>query len=384
MAGDTALAIVALAPALAAVILTDRGWDMITWAGRRSRIALRPSEGTCAKFFWHNLSDGPLHVCTSSQCHSQTHVKDKTCWDRTLTTVLNQRTSTDYERLTKPQCLLLSNDLLYVDANVIRAFIIMAAKADHLPSRQRPDAKDIDFAGVAINRQIIKKKRDEPDILVLHLQGMLQRTLSKSHVQRILDGYPPLSQDPWQRSIFSDSDLRRGGWIAAIGLDEGWDDKVSFLPIYVDSVEFNDKRGGLFWRSIDRIIAMVSNIWLPVFQSTPGGYKVKQALDALTYMRKEETDSGFTNLFDVAILQSSPTNLQQQQIIRYFNGEPTLAHGNFAQFRQDWEALLDAVLVAVVLGTSRCVSYVKNPGREMNFLSIETLLDSSDIYVRGC
>jgi hypothetical protein len=297
-------------------------------------------------------------------------VKDKTCWDRTLTTVLNQRTPADYERLDKPQCLLLSRGLLYIDANVIRAFIIMAAKADYLPRRQRPDAKDLDFAGVAINRQIIKRKKEnEPDIIVLHLQGASQRTLSKSHVQRILDRHPPLSQDPWQRCIFSDSDLRRGGWIAAIGLDEGWNDEVSFLPIYVDSVQFNGKRGGLFWRSIDRIIAMLSNVWLLVFQSTPGGYKVKQALTALTHMREEETDSGFTKLFHVSFLESPPTKLQQRQIIDYFNGEPTLGYSDFAQFRQDWEVLLDAVLVAVVLGTSRCVAYVKNPGREMNLFS---------------
>ncbi|EXL64456.1 hypothetical protein FOPG_19279 [Fusarium oxysporum f. sp. conglutinans race 2 54008] len=155
MAGDTALAIVALAPALAAVILTDRGWNIITSAARRGRIALRPSEGTCAKLFWHNLSDGPLHVCMASQCHSQTHVKDKTCWDRTLTTVLNQWTPADHEHVDKPECLFPSNGLLYVDANVIRAFILMAAKTDYLPRRQRGDAKDLDFAGVAINRQII-------------------------------------------------------------------------------------------------------------------------------------------------------------------------------------------------------------------------------------
>ncbi|KAF4414930.1 hypothetical protein FACUT_13834 [Fusarium acutatum] len=312
MAGDTALAIVALAPALAAVILTDRGWKIITLAARRGR-------------------------------------------------------------------------LLYVDANLIRAFILMAAKADYLPRRQRGDAKDLNFTGVVINRQIIKmEKENEPDVIVLHLQGTLQRTLSKPHVQRILNSYPPLSQDPWQRSIFSESDLCRGGWIAAIGLDEGWKDETSFLPIYVDSVQYNGKKGGLFWRSIDRIIAMLSNVWLPVFQSTPGGDRVKQALIALTYMREGETESGFENLFNISFLKSPPTSLQRRQIIDYFNSKPTLGHSGFVQFRQDWEALLDAVLVAAVLGTSRCVAYVKNPGREMNLLPLDSLLDSSDIYIRGC
>ncbi|KAI3574045.1 hypothetical protein IWW34DRAFT_793955 [Fusarium oxysporum f. sp. albedinis] len=129
---------------------------------------------------------------------------------------------------------------------------------------------------------------------------------------------------------------------------------------------------------------MLSNVWLPVFQSTAGGDRVKQALIALTYMREEETDSGFENFFDVSFLKSPPTNLQQRQIIDYFNSKPTLGHSGFAQFRQDWEALLDAVLVAAVLGTSRCVAYAKNPGREMNHLSLDTLLDSSDIYIRGC
>ncbi|KAF4451527.1 hypothetical protein FALBO_16313 [Fusarium albosuccineum] len=376
-------AIIVLVPAVAALVLTDRGWNMVTSMTRQGRTTLRPSDGTCAKYFWEDLADGPLHVCTSAQCHGQPHVKGRNCWDRTLSNPLNHWAPGAPGFNKKPECLPLRSEFLNVDADVVRSFILMASSNNYVPKRQRTDARDLDIASVAINQQIIKRT-DKPNITVLHFRGTLKRRLSKEQMRRILDGGPPLVRDPWQQSIFSEADIARGGWIASIGLEGSWDNQTSFLPLYVDSVQYKDYRGGVFWRSIDRIIYMLKDIWVEAFSSTADDPKVREALKALQYMRERETESGSDNLFNVGSGTLALTSAQQRQIVDHFNGAPTLARSDYAQFRRDWQGLLDDVLVVAVRGTARCVSYVKNPGRELHFQLSQDMLDTSELYVRGC
>ncbi|KAK3324498.1 hypothetical protein B0T19DRAFT_428721 [Cercophora scortea] len=381
-------AVIALLPAVAALLLTDRGWNAVSTTARRTRATVRPSEGTCSRRFWADLADGQLHVCTNApwpaQCHGQVHVRGKTCWERTLTAVLNHWISSDPELEPKPSGLPLSKEFLHVDASIIRAFIIMATQDNWLPHRVSPDARDVHIGDVVINRQVVKRPDGERDIVVLHLQGQLRRTLSKDHLQRLLDGGPPLSRDPWGQSIFSNDDISRGGWIVAIGLESTWDSRKAFVPVYIDSVQYKGQRGSLFWRSIDRVTHMLSDIWLPAFEGTsPAGDKVKKAIEALKFMRERETESGAQNIFN-ASLPTTPTSAQKRLIIDHFNGPPILAESSFPQFRNEWEPLLSMVLAAAVEGTTRCLAYFKNPGREMHLLMPNDVLDSGDLYIRGC
>lgn len=122
-------AVVALIPAVLPVLFTDRGWNIATSVGREGRTALRPSEGKCEKLFFDDLGDGPLHVCRSLQCHAQPHVPSATCWNRTLTAVLNHWIGSGLRLVEKPKVLPVSQAFLRVDADIIRSFIFMTQDA---------------------------------------------------------------------------------------------------------------------------------------------------------------------------------------------------------------------------------------------------------------
>jgi threonine synthase len=88
-------------------------------------------------------------------------------------------------------------------------------------------------------------------LLVIHSKSSLQRILTKDHVERILDGNPPLIKDPAGTIMLKAGDQRRGGWVAALGLEPSYAQKDMFMPYYYDCVQYvdqqyGDKRGRVF------------------------------------------------------------------------------------------------------------------------------------------
>ncbi|KAF2669760.1 hypothetical protein BT63DRAFT_425432 [Microthyrium microscopicum] len=381
------LAGVGLPIALAGLGLTDRGANLLNSASRWSLTTWRPSQGKCENRLWDQLEDGPLHNCTQPVlqdiCHRRPHVRGSHCWESGLTMVLNHwKFAASSTFVAKPRPLPVQKAFLRVDFNVILAFIFMAARHDKndYPVADRMQKRTFLLVGATLNIQQIAD-----DVLVLHLEGSLVNNLTKDYAERLFKGYPPLRNDPKGNSVFNEHDEKRGGWIMALGLQTSFVEEDTFLPVYTDCVYYKDRRGHVFWRSMDRVRSIITDIWAPSFAGDPIATEhVKLTVRALEHIYKEETESGVSPFHDVPLPNITLSNHDQLKIITHFNGPPLIADSKQQQFRMDWEPLLQHVLVAAVKGSIRCIAYFKNSGRELEHILPIEKLRTADLYLRGC
>ncbi|KAF7125301.1 hypothetical protein CNMCM5793_001479 [Aspergillus hiratsukae] len=376
--------IVAVPIGLATLALTERGSSMLTSTSRNARTALRPSEGTCERSLWVDLRDGPLHTSMwTANSYQMSHTKGARCWESTLTTVVSNWSAASYV-VKKPECLPLSKEFLHTDLRVILAFVFMAVlKERPRQTEYRPGPRTFTISGAVLEMQIIK-----PDIVILHLEGTIQRTFTKDYVQRLLGGYPPLLVDPQNVSVFKAGDEARGGWVAALGLASNYDPEDVFLPVYSDCLRYHsDRRGRFFWRSMDRVRLILENIWAKAFKDDAVAYKqITSAINALEFIHKYETESGVDQIFNIATPPNLLSAQDQNRIIAHFNGPPHIADDEEQQrrFRAEWQPLLRYVLIAAVRGWVICIAYFKNPGRELEHILPMEVLKSAKLYLRGC
>lgn len=377
-------AVIAVLITLATVVLTERVWHIVTSTARSARTALRPSEGTCERRLWADLDAGPLHVCTSSWppvCHQRQHVGGARCWERSLTMVVNHwNAASPTHVVDKPKILPLSKEFVHVDLKVILAFIFMASRKGSSPAEGQSGMRTLHVGGAVLQIQTVK-----PELVLLHLEGTLDSMLTKDYVERLLRGYPPLLKDPQNVSVLKAGDEARGGWVAALGLESHYDEKETFLPVYSDCVLYKDRRGHVFWRSMDRVRCILTDIWAKAFSMEwAASNDIAITIKALKYIHEHETESGVEHSFKIR-MPSRPLSAQEKsRIITHFNGPPLIAVDEEEQFQAEWEPLLHYVLVAAVQGSVRCIAYFKNPGRELEDMLPMDVLKPAKLYLRGC
>jgi hypothetical protein len=299
-----------------------------------------------------------------------------------LTTVLNNWGPAAATAIVeKPRVLPVSKQYVHIDLRTVFAFIFTAARNDAKRERHQVKKEIFRIGDVAITID----KLFQSDVVLLHLEGTLQRTLTKSYVEDLLHNYPPLAKDPRGVSVVHAGDEKRGGWVAALGLEDSFDKKTAFLPVYLDCVSYKHRRGRVFWRSMDRVREILVDIWAKAFEGAPAASRViASAIKALEHISERETESGVDRIFDCTLPSPPLSSQQNARIIAHFNGPPLIGDGELQQFRSDWEPLLRYVLVAAVRGSVRCIAYFKNEGRELeNILPME-LFRSSELYLRGC
>jgi hypothetical protein len=293
-----------------------------------------------------------------------------------ISSVLNNSRAATVKR---PDQLPLEKEFLCVDWNCILAFMFLEfdTRYDGMALR---NGKDVDRGGVKLNFQMMRR-RDDTSLLLLHVQGSLKTTVTKEHMLHFLQGDPPLRRDPRTYSIITQDDLRRGGWVVTLGLNHKPMDET-FFPVYMDTVIYK-KRGGVFWRSIDRITEIVREKLLQAFPASQAD--IKSTLKALNHMTIHETESGVDDLFTLDTRLDTLSTQEQQDIIELFNGSPTeLSARDLLAFQRKFGGLIKEILVAVIDGTKMCVLYVKNPGRELNHMISKDYLEFSEIYICGC
>jgi hypothetical protein len=266
----------------------------------------------------------------------------------------------------KPSALPLSRGFVRVDFRVIFAFLLMTGD-------------------VSLDIQTIA-----PRLLVIHSKSSLQRVLTKDYVERILDGNPPLIKDPAGTIMLKAGDQRRGGWVAALGLEPSYAQKDMFMPYYYDCVQYvdqkyGDKRGRVFWRSMDRVRCILVNVVAKAFtQDATAMRDIEIATQALEYIRTHETESGIEHFFDIPRPNQPLQPWETAKIIKLFNGPPLIAATQESSFRAEWISLLHWVLIAAVMGSQRCITYFKNPGKELDHILPMDSLRTAELYIRGC
>lgn len=377
--------VIASSIAFGALALTDRGGRLLSSTGRRARVAIQPRDGTCETRFWSDALDGPLHQCGNPWqpgCHGKPHVPGSRCWELTLEGVINHWDPQALTRLeVKSQTLPVVRQFLHVDLKVILGFIFMTAKH----GRWQPEKNQIARSTLDIGSAKINIQKMGSDLVLLHLEGQLERMYTKDYVHRLLDGYPPLLKDPRNDSVVKKGDEKRGGWIVAIGLVWFYKKKDMFLPVYSDCVEYKGRRGRVFWRSMDRVRHILVDIWAKAFAADPTAKRdIDVAIRALEYVHEHETESGVEYFFDFTMPRRALSSTERANIIDHFNGPPLIPASQEAQFRAEWAPLLPYVLLAAVRGSTRCIAYFKNPGRELEHILPMDLLKSADLYLRDC
>ncbi|KAF5618587.1 hypothetical protein F52700_12107 [Fusarium sp. NRRL 52700] len=350
--------VVATVVGLGALFLTTQGSSAVSTASRKVRASIRPSDDQCARHRWEDVQGYELHVCTSiwpKDCHEDRFVK-------------------------KPEQLPLSKSFIQVDYKVILAFILMCSTHNsHDDSVIYSKERELYVADVELRMQELGS-----GILVVHLTGNLTRELTKHYVDRLVRGHPPLLDDPLGYSITKENDEARGGWVVALGFGPETTEEC-FLPVYLDCVRRRTRRGLVFWRSMDRVLDIIVNIWSKCFADDPGSSKrIEKAINAIEYIKTHETQSGVDNIFSVSRPMVPPTEFQKRKIIEHFNGPPRIAEDMQAAFQDEWEPLLRYALVAAVTGCKLCIAYFKNEGRELEeALDIDRMRNST-IFMRGC
>lgn len=375
--------VVATVIGLGALLLTTQGSLALSTVSRKARATIRPSDDQCARHRWEDIQGYELHVCTSiwpEECHKGVHSKDELCGSQTLLTVINCWQANASDRFVKkPEQLPLSKTFIQVDYKVILAFILMCSThEDYDENVIYAKDRGLYVAGVELTLQELSS-----GILIVHLTGNLTRKLTKGYVDRLVRGHPPLLDDPLGYSIMKENDEARGGWVVALGFDSD-ETKEHFLPVYLDCVRRRTRRGLVFWRSMDRVLDIVVNIWSKCFSGDPGSSKrIDKAIKAIEYIKTHETQSGVDNIFGISRPMVPPTEVQKRKIIEHFNGSPRISEDMQAAFQAEWEPLLRYALIAAVTGCKICIAYFKNEGRELEEALDIDRMRTSTIYIKG-
>ena len=197
------------------------------------------------------------------------------------------------------------------------------------PRIDQAGRRTIQGGGITINIQTIK-----PGLVLLHLEGTLQTTLTKEYAERLLEGWPPFVNDPPNRSIFNPDDEKRGGWVVALGLiaDDAQDDP--FFSVYLDCVQYKDRRGHVFWRSMDRVLRILTEIWAKAFAADEFASRaIARTIQALEHIHKYETESGIEQYVSIAMPARHLSVQEKRKIIEHFSGPPLIAASMEQQFR---------------------------------------------------
>jgi hypothetical protein len=165
---------------------------MLTSTSRKARTVVRPSEVTCERMFWVDLRDGPLHTSAwTPNNYQMSHTKGPRCWESTLTAAVSNW-GADPQVVKKPECLPLSKEFLHVDLRVILAFVFIVVRQERpRQTKYRPGPRTFSICGALLEVETIK-----PDIVVLHLEGTIQRTFTKDYVQRLFGRIPTSAHRP--------------------------------------------------------------------------------------------------------------------------------------------------------------------------------------------
>jgi hypothetical protein len=130
-------------------------------------------------------------------------------------------------------------------------------------------AREEDYRGGDDNARIHKiyKIDDLEGAYSCRLKASIRRNLTKAEVEMLLKGYPPWYRETipteygfniWS-PIHSEVDLRRGGWVLAIGMS-----KIEPMPIYVDPGSERITRP--YVQATNRVLQVLRETFLPSFQ----------------------------------------------------------------------------------------------------------------------
>jgi hypothetical protein len=373
---------------LAGAAITPHVGKYLTWLWdanqKRSQKILRLK--------WQDIPDGIIHSCDHIQnpyipcTHVRPHVVEKSCWesDSSIGTVFNQawiatKTRPQYIQHV-PDAIPASATFICTDARTVLAFILCTAG----PMKPRGWKSQLDCV-------------TWKGIQICHIKGKFQKQwskLQKSELSCMLDGYPP-----WYRETFRTHDnltlafpirdlrdVRRGGWIIAVGLmDVNLGTQTPLSLFYCedepDAPGFRNK-GVIFRNAIARCL---DHIRLKIQPHFPNDIEIPAAIEMLEYLLESGTNSGLADpqklLYRNNRIPTLP-NLSHSDckfIMDNFNEYKDLEPDEIDRYR----GIMFDTMAAVVSGALEVVTYLKDVGMFFKFPPELEDLDR-EVYLRDC
>ncbi|KAF8538731.1 hypothetical protein BDD12DRAFT_841313 [Trichophaea hybrida] len=390
---DWSMVQVVLAVAFLPFVIQGFWLGFIRVCFRRIMLLIESERSTCEQLLWSeadDIPDGPLHVCGPQLCQHPGHAPSSKCWTMTFGGVYHANPARRRNRHRKPDGLPLNHEFLCTDRTTVLAFILCTID-NFLPRAlvQWPPPSIFDHGSV-----IVAATQDpHTGIVRVHVEGQFRRHLTKVEASRLLNGYPPFYRETLQcgsvdipSPIKDDSYVKRGGWVIGVGLSN-----TAPVPVYMDCVKYTDAQGrtrprsGVFWQSFDWVLMILKTNILPLF---PHDRNINATINAIVHMVQNETDSNGEPWLVGSDIGSTRGNLYRPECMRalaIFNQTAPLPQSLQETLRADIESILLPVLTAAYEGVRRCIEYMKNPGRELDRMLPELLLQNSELlYAEGC
>jgi len=345
-------------------------------------------EEQCEYLEWKGFVSGtdtqqrvrPMHICSTTPdiivCSHSQHIPGDKCWRGTIDSFFNG--SVERRKIKKPP---VNESFLCVDTQFIKAFVLLAINHVNIPL------------------EIEATRHNESGEVLVHisllpnqLNHFFQRNLTILEVDRLLCGYPPFYREVLNCNgirvpspIRTDYDVSRGGWVIGAGLSS-----TNPIPVYVDKF-YQDTtiRGEVFWRALTHVKALLeNNIRLLYLDNALISKRINAVINGLTHIIDEKTDSGLDRaLQDSGLMSYTPRILTQEECIRamkIFNGSCKLDNDGLANLKTQLQGMILEVLKAALLGAKACITYVKDPGRELDLNIPAILANSERVFLRGC
>jgi len=354
---------------------------------------------------WSQVPDGKVHDCLMGSAafsqwscsHLGIHRKELRCWesDSSLAVILNrawrlsERRPSYFKDLpaqVPPSC-----DFICTDLRTILACVLCTAP-DRKSSSWNP--RSLSFGTTQVSREIVG------NLPFYHFQGQFQRRrgeLTKSDLEKLLNGYPPWYRDRFTTRagsvnlsfpIHGEADVSRGGWIIAVGLMDPDVQTQTPLAVYrclqgsePEEPQFRSN-GVVFRAAIARCRDHIVKNIQPHF---PADVNVAAAVTMLQHLIVEKTGSGIPSPGEFGERWSDgtpPPHLTGPDcrfVMRDFNRFKSLDGTDVARYRP----ILLPAMAAVVHGAYEVVQYLKDVGVELKLPPGCEDLDS-EVFLKDC
>lgn len=208
----------------------------------------------------------------------------------------------------------------------------------------------------------------------VHIRGEIQkatRMLNKTEVGHLVSGYPPWYREefytydtrmaPLKFPIRSRSDLRRGGWVVAVGLMNTMLETQKPLPfcIFRNWEGIPDRLCGSYVR--DAIVRCRDHVRNNIYPYFTGDSIVLETLDTLDYLIRFGTESGLPRSACFKRNMMHMTFADCDFVMKNFNEYSALKMNEVEIYRQN----ILLAMEAVVRGAIEIVRYFKDVGRRL-------------------
>lgn len=427
MALDWGMAAVIVAIAIIPLVISSTAADFIQFLLRRLRSLIWPETAQCESLLWEDMpfDDNGIHDCgvTPDAClhrsSRSTHIIALKCWNSTIAVMFNRAWNSPGRRarrpFKKPLQLDAKKTYLRTDAKTVLAFFAYATSKFRNPSSSghglvafgdSSSFGGLKYEDAELELEEVIDPRGGKAVLVAHIKGFLTESgepirLTKSEIQNMVNGYPPLYRDtfrirPAAPAIkYPIENLRdaqvRGSWIIAAGLAASVD---MAIPIYFDPLPSGSRDSvdpcdgfGEPNNPITRLIKTLKLIQAAFSSASANDKKnIEVVINAITVMHVTRTESNvYSFIVGTDLHNVVPITLSAQQcefVLDLFKMNVTEKSELPLVDKMKLEPILLQVLHVALWGTIRVVRYYKD---NYNEVRIPDLLRKHDVvYLRDC